>query len=110
MPRKKPATHTPGSEPDGDINPFESLSVVERPLSTRGKWKTDKAITMLTDTLASGKAVRLSLKSGIPDYKIHMNLRHALKTRNLVLRYRRSGDAFIAWAEGMVKRLPKTGP
>lgn len=86
---------------EGTGRVVEELEIVDRPMSARDKWALDREIRELSNTMESGKAVRLRISDQADLHKIHMALRYAA-TRKLKARFRYKtvdDHTIIAWAE-----------
>ncbi len=77
-----------------------SMEVVERPLSSRGKWNMDEEIRALMETAESGQAVRLDVGDQAGVHKVHMALRHATMRRGFKFSYKKVGPrTLLAWVD-----------
>ena len=85
------------------MDPFIEMEIIDRPASTRAKYHLTRAVEMILQAVAQGKAVRMTLEEGVKNGPPQMALRHELQKRGLRLRYQKSGNAILAWSEPIVK-------
>lgn len=86
---------------------FTEMEEVPRPIMSRHKYDTEKEIQKILETIDTGSAIRLKLRSGADFKKAHMALRHGVRKYGAQFRYQRYGaDELRVWAEKMkgVKR------
>ena len=84
-------------EPTG---PIVSMEIVERPLSTKNAWPISAEVTMIAQTVETGKAVQLAFRTSEELKRVQMALRHQVAKLGLQMRYRKgAGERIVAWAE-----------